>query len=868
MKVLKHFFCLMITALPLVGTAQVVDDFSDGDFTTNPTWSGDVSKFVINTGNTLQSNGSQVATDTLILTVPNNMIDSAEWQFYMKLDFNPTATGNYVKVYLVSDNADLSGSLNGYYLRIGETGSSDTLELFRQTGTTETKILTGSTAFGATTEVSIKVTRDNAGNWSLFADPNVGMNYNFEGTVNDVVHTTTSFFGVFCRYSTVSRFDQYFFDDIFIGNIIGDTLPPAVSTITVTSDTTLDVIFNEVVEQSSSETLLNYSADNGLNAPASAVRDATDSSIVHLEFNNQFQNGVTNTLTINNIADNAGNAITGNVSETFLYFLATPAEIYDIVINEIFPDPSPAINLPEAEFVELYNNSSKILDLTNYTFSDASSTTVLSGAVLLPGEYLILCANADTALFQPFGTVLGVSSMPTLNNSSDDLSLRSNTGLLVHAVSYSSSWYNDGFKDDGGWTLEMIDPSNPCSEELNWTASNNFFGGTPGFVNSVFSSNPDTEAPKLQRADALDTLNVLLTFDEPLDSQSIATISYVISPSVTIVADSLVTTSTIKLTLAANLSSNVAYKVTVTGATDCVGNTIGVDNTAQFALAEQALVGDLIINEILSNPTTDGSDFIEVYNNSTRFIDLNGWQLANLDNDTIDNIKAISDAAYVVFPGDYVLLTTSTSDIKSEYPLGDENTYLQIASMPTYSNDDGTVILLNNLFEISDSITYNSDMHLSLLNDDDGVSLERLDFNRPTFDLTNWLSAAEAVGFATPGYKNSQSNPADSVEGDVVVLPEIFSPDNDGVNDVVDINYAFEAGGFIGSIFIYDAKGRLIKTIVQNELLGTAGTFSWDGTLENGEKGRVGIYIVYFEAFGLLGEIKQFKRSCVLAGKL
>jgi len=169
---------------------------------------------------------------------------------------------------------------------------------------------------------------------------------------------------------------------------------------------------------------------------------------------------------------------------------------------------------------------------------------------------------------------------------------------------------------------------------------------------------------------------------------------------------------------------------------------------------------------------------------------------------------------------------------------------------------------------VSDSVTYNPDMHFSLLNDEDGVSLERLDFNRPAHDNTNWHSAAESVGFATPGYQNSQSKAADTSSPNVTVNPEVFSPDNDGIEDVVDINYSFDAGGFVGTILIYDAKGRLIKTVIQNELLGTAGTFSWDGTLENGEKGRLGIYVIYFEAFGLLGEIKQFKLSCVLAGRL
>jgi hypothetical protein len=53
-----------------------------------------------------------------------------------------------------------------------------------------------------------------------------------------------------------------------------------------------------------------------------------------------------------------------------------------------------------------------------------------------------------------------------------------------------------------------------------------------------------------------------------------------------------------------------------------------------------------------------------------------------------------------------------------------------------------------------------------------------------------------------------------------------------------------------------------------NELLGTSGTFSWDGINENNEKSAIGIYIIYIETFNLKGEVKKFKKTCVLGGHL
>jgi len=846
--------------------AQIVDDFTDGDYTANPTWTGIDSLFVIDAGE-LRSNKGDAA--IYYLSTPSTLSLGVQWEFFINLKFS-TSGANYVDVYMMSDVSDLLTTTNGYFVRIGNT--ADEISLYEVVGSTPTMIIDGVDGLvgsSSSNPYNIRVTRDSSSLWTLEHDAGPTGIYTNGGSVVNSAVTVGSFFGVYIEQSSAAspKFN-HFFDNFDVGLIPVDMVPPAISSLIVLSDTTLDVTFDEVVDQASAETLFNYTADQGLNSPVSAVRDPIDSSVVHLKFSNQFQNGTTYTLSVGNVSDNNGNTITGTISDNFMYFSAETPALYDVVINEVFADPSPAVGLPEREFVELYNNSSKILDLAGYTFSDGGVPAALTSKVLLPDGYLILCDEDDIGVFQSFGDLMGLPSFPSLNNSGDELTLRSNTGALLHAVAYSDSWYDNSFKDDGGWTLELIDPSNPCAEAPNWSSCVNANGGTPGIQNSISASNPDTEAPKLLRADVIDTLNVLLTFSEPLDSQGVSSVTYTISPNVSIVADSLLSSTTIKITLAVKLASQVIYTATIDGAMDCVGNLIGSENSAQFALAQQGAPGDVIINEILSNPTQDGSDFVEIYNNSNRFIDLNGWHLANWDNDAIDNFSPITTTPFVIFPGEYVLLTSSTSDISSDYPLGDEDSYLELTSMPFYNNDGGTVILVDNLFEVSDSVTYNSDMHFSLLKDLEGVSLERLDFNRPAYEHTNWLSAAETVGFATPGYKNSQSNPADSLVGEVVVLPEIFSPDNDGVDDVVDINYAFESGGFVGSIFIYDAKGRLIRSLVQNELLGSEGTFSWDGTLENGEKGRLGIYVIFFEAFGVLGEVKQFKRSCVLAGRL
>ncbi|NQY09287.1 MAG: lamin tail domain-containing protein [Flavobacteriales bacterium] len=289
-----------------------------------------------------------------------------------------------------------------------------------------------------------------------------------------------------------------------------------------------------------------------------------------------------------------------------------------------------------------------------------------------------------------------------------------------------------------------------------------------------------------------------------------------------------------------------------------------IDSSLMFI--EQANQHDLIINEVLSDPLPFGVDFIEVYNNSDKTVNLKNWQLANLDNydGNISNHKIICDDNCIVYPEEYIVLTKDSSNIQFEYPASDRMRFIQMEILPTYSNAAGTVVLLNDSNLVIDSMSYHEDMQFALLGSGEGVSLERLHFDRPSSEITNWHSAAEKVGFATPGYQNSQFNLVSS-DLEIAIIPESFSPNNDGFDDVVNINYNFRKAGFVGNISLYDSYGRKIKQLVNNELLSMSGTFSWDGINENNTLSFPGIYIVYFEAFHLDGEVEKFKEVCVLA---
>jgi flagellar hook assembly protein FlgD len=134
--------------------------------------------------------------------------------------------------------------------------------------------------------------------------------------------------------------------------------------------------------------------------------------------------------------------------------------------------------------------------------------------------------------------------------------------------------------------------------------------------------------------------------------------------------------------------------------------------------------------------------------------------------------------------------------------------------------------------------------------------------------VTNWHSAAESAGFATPGIVNSQAVQSGAATTTITVEPEIFSPDNDGYNDVVSFSILMEEAGFVGNLQIYNAEGRPVRHLMQNMLLGNEARISWDGIDDDGVKAPIGIYVVMFEAFNSDGQVISGKTSCVLAHPL
>jgi hypothetical protein len=214
----------------------------------------------------------------------------------------------------------------------------------------------------------------------------------------------------------------------------------------------------------------------------------------------------------------------------------------------------------------------------------------------------------------------------------------------------------------------------------------------------------------------------------------------------------------------------------------------------------------------------------------------------------------------------YVALSEDTSFLLENYPASVSGRMIQM-DLPSYNIDSGTVYLFYTGEQI-DRVSYSEDWQFSLLDNTDGVSLERIELNGPSNDADNWHSAAESIGFATPGRVNSQFQYIGN-SGSISLQKDIFSPDQDVFEDVLVINYAFTQSGILGKAKIYDDFGREVKSLFSNELLGTTGFFTWDGVNADQAKAPIGIYVLFMEVFSTDGSVILAKKiPFTIAGKL
>lgn len=644
------------------------------------------------------------------------------------------------------------------------------------------------------------------------------------------------------------------------GDNIDELAPFIIQTIPLEASRIL-LQFSEAIEEYSA-VISNFNLED-MGTIEGVILDTITETTVVLELRRNLEINKKYTLDISGIDDYCGNKI----KDTIVNLVYHPVQLYEIVINEVMANPEPSAGLPVVEYIELMNCSEFEIIGFSWTLFVGNSRVNLPYLNIPAHGYFVLYDSDYLPLFNQIDNSFAINNLPALPLSGV-LKIFDLDAKLICQTEYTNSWFNDDFKADGGYSLERIDFKNPDESSKNWQSSNNELGGTPGKINSVYRENPDFIPPVLLRAFPLADSAIGLKFSEPiyfpainLGMVKIRNESNLIH-SLQIQDDDL---SYLCLNLNSMLNIGVEYTIQVSDSiTDIAGNFI-LNTDAILALPSKALANDIVINEILWNPFDGGVDYVELYNKSGFPVNLKQFFVASFSHDgTIKTPNAMTDEGALLFPSHYMVLSENSEIVKQQYWVENPYAFIEVNSLPSFSNTEGSVVIMDTSGVLIDYFYYSDDMHFGLLSSTKGVSLERVHFNRSALEEANWHSASEKSGWGTPGYKNSMFNPEIESEGMLNIEPKVFSPDNDGFEDVLYINYMFNVPGYVANVTAFDRKGRLVKKITENELLGVEGNLSWDGLNENMQKVPIGIYILHFEIFDLEGNIKKYRRVCAV----
>ncbi|MFT7114500.1 MAG: hypothetical protein ACI8P7_001287 [Candidatus Azotimanducaceae bacterium] len=824
---------LWLIAVPGSLCAQVFyDDFSDGNLR-DPDWMGDTSHFIISNE---RLELRQSLSGTSYLATEFKQSEVKEWRFLFEMDFAPS-NNNYLNIYWRADSTTLEKSNNAYLLRIGENGSDDGLKFSRKKAGISTEIATlgdGLFAQGGLFHLRIQKTEDF--NWLVSWDVTGGTEFDSLGSFVDSNEFLGDFFGLQCTY-TSSNADGFFFDDIYMGPIHEDTVGPKLTNLEVVSLKELFLQFNEAFIPFSKQQIT-------MNPDVIIDTIILDNNDVSILFSDVLENKTNYQLSLSNLEDNKGNR--SQIDSSFYFSFV---DYFEVRINEIMVDPEPRVQLQNKEYIELYNASNASFSLQDWTIEVNGSRIVFPEIEFAAKSYLLLSS-------EDYGQSNALTlALPSLTNSGGEITIRNRFDLLVHHIIYSDDWYNEPWKEDGGWSLEMAANAKECHRDEVWQASLNANGGSPGIENSwdllEAQMNPEISEMVLV-SDTLLTLHWNQNFSNSAKESL-----------------QLIGTNNLKKLEWDDSNRNSIVLISDSSIEEHGLSFYWLDvSFCEAVLASDTIVippikyptkGDVLINELLIDPNSNQLEYVEWYTTSDSSLLLSDLRLALGEGGILSQLEICAEDKILILPGQYVVFTEDAALLKNAFPEIIERNLIEVKQLPTMNNEAGEVAIYSSNLQAIESCNYSKTWHL-----DEGFeignALERISFSESN-KASNWTTSANT---GTPGYKNSVKQKGNQ-ENTGIEVDEFFSPNQDGYQDLLGIHYDFKQSSRL-SILVYNEIGVLQSSLVEKQLLQGKGTLFWDGRTDVGTVAEKGIYIVFFDAVDENGNHLIHKHIAVLGG--
>lgn len=371
MKLITCITFIWAFTLPL--SAQLLDNFDDGNLTESPSWSGDIDSFTINQDKMLQLNAQDGGTSAIFTDL--DFPDSIIWRFDVRTDFIPSSS-NLFRVILAADHTDVS-SMTGYVIEAGENGSPDPLCFYALDKGQMNLLACSEGLFEEQVDHTFQLTYTANGNW-LLQSKQASESWRDILALNEPIQPNSfSHFGLQCTY-TKSRANHFFYDNISIDRIRPDTTPPQLIAHQIKNDSVICLYFDEALAQIPGISAIKFKPDRQIKHI-----HKINNSVLEIKLSESLISAQPYQVLLDGIRDLHDNELR-DTSLSILYWNSRPPLPGDIIFTEVLPDPDPVIGLPNIEYIELYNRTPSPINTADMAFTINDRSIPLPPNVIHP----------------------------------------------------------------------------------------------------------------------------------------------------------------------------------------------------------------------------------------------------------------------------------------------------------------------------------------------------------------------------------------------------------------------------------------------------------------------------------------------------
>jgi len=454
------------------------------------------------------------------------------------------------------------------------------------------------------------------------------------------------------------------------------------------------------------------------------------------------------------------------------------AQIPNLVISEIMYNP-PETGADSLEYIEIYNNGNSDVDLNGILFTEGINH-VFSNQTLAANSYLVL-AKDSIAFQNVFGTIAYEWDGGTLGNSGEVLEIQTSNGELIDVVEYSNiaTWPLAANGLGASLVLCDLDADNFLPE--NWMESTT---ATDIIINNIeIIANPNTPSQcpigpiisfmgnSINVIEDNITIYIQIVIEDgnanstevifDLDFFSVGTLGEDFlmdeNPPLTIVFPGGLAKDTQTVSIHVTEDFDIESSEIVTfqlgnPTNDAIINPMH-DSFEILIEDDDAILPDLVISEIMYNPPEEGVDsteFIELYNNDTVTVNLEGYYFS-------EGIEFVFPEV-LIHPSEYIVIARDSNAFISYYGFST----LQWTS-GSLKNSGELIELRNFGGNVAASVEYDNTANWSLAADGEGPSLVLCNANLNNNNPANWNESISSTGifvdsvevFADPAMENN-----------------------------------------------------------------------------------------------------------------